>query len=67
MASFAALLKAVLTLGIVSAGFAVVVAVLNGFVPIPLADVLVNAFIESFKASIAAVLGLLAGRGTVRH
>jgi hypothetical protein len=66
MASFAAL-KAVLTLSIISAVLAVFVAVLSGFVHIPLADVLVNAFVESFKVSIAANLGLLAGKGTAKH
>jgi hypothetical protein len=59
---FSTILKTVAALAVLSALLAVAVTALNAFFPMPLAADLVHAFIESFKACIFAILGLLGGR-----
>jgi hypothetical protein len=64
---FNTILKTVAALAVLSALLAVAVATLNAFVPLALAADLVHAFIESFKASLFAILGLLGGRAASRR
>jgi hypothetical protein len=64
---FSTILKTVAALAVLSAFLAVFVTVLNAFYPMPLAADLVHAFIESFKACIFAILGLLGGRAATTY
>lgn len=67
MPEFSTILKTVAALAVLSAVFAVAVTALNAFFAMPLAADLVHAFIESFKACIFAILGLLGGRVATSH
>jgi len=59
---FSTIVKTVAALAVLSALLAVAVTTLNAFLPMPLAPDLVHSFIESFKACLFAILGLLGGR-----
>jgi hypothetical protein len=61
---FSTFLKTVGALLFVSAILSVAVATLNAFVPVPFAGELIHAFTESFKAGLAGLVGLLAGRAS---
>ena len=69
MPEFSTILKSVTALAVFSALFAVGLTILNAVLPMALAADLVHAFIESFKACLFAILGLLGGRaaGTRRR
>ena len=60
---FDRLLKIVVSLTLTCGGLAVGVAIIGAFVPMPLAGQLVSAFIDNFKVGMAAILGLIGGRG----
>jgi hypothetical protein len=65
---FSTILKTVVALAVLSALLAVAVTVVGGSNPSALAVDLVHAFIESFKACLFAVLGLLGGwAATIRR
>jgi hypothetical protein len=55
--------KIVITLTLVCGGLAVAVAIIGAFMPMPLAGQLVSAFLDNFKVGMAAILGLIEGRG----
>jgi hypothetical protein len=58
---FSTILRVAAALVGLSALLAVCVAALNAFVPVPFSGDLVHAFIESFKAGLASIIGVLAG------
>jgi hypothetical protein len=60
---FDRLLRIVVTLTILCGGLAVAVAIIGAFMPMPLAGQLVSAFLDNFKVGMAAILGLIGGRG----
>jgi hypothetical protein len=61
MPEFSTILRSVVGLVALSATFAVLIALVNAFVAMPFAGDLIHAFIESFKAGLAGLVGLLAG------
>lgn len=61
---FSTILKTVAGLVFASAILPVLVATLNAFVAVPFAGELIQAFTESFKAGLAGLVGLLAGRAS---
>jgi hypothetical protein len=60
---FDRLLKIVVTLTLACGGLAVAIAIIGAFMPIPLAGQLVSTFLDNFKVGMAAILGLIGGRG----
>jgi hypothetical protein len=58
---FRRILQTVAALVFASAVFAVGIAIINAFVPVPYSGELIHAFTESFKAGLAGMVGLLAG------
>jgi hypothetical protein len=62
MSIFSRVFLCVFWLTVMSAILAAAVGALDGFVPIPHAQTLISAFLESFKAGLVGMLGLLGGR-----
>jgi hypothetical protein len=60
---FDRILKIVVMLTLLCGGLAVAVAIVAAMMPVPLAGQLVSAFIDNFKVGMAAILGLIGGRG----
>jgi hypothetical protein len=60
---FNRILNIVFTLTLLCGGLAVVVAIVDAIVPVAMAGQLVSAFLDSFKVGMAAILGLIGGRG----
>jgi hypothetical protein len=60
---FDRILNIVVRLTLLCGGLAVVVAIVAAVMPVPLAGQLVSAFLDNFKVGMAAILGLIGGRG----
>jgi hypothetical protein len=60
---FDRILNIVVMLTLLCSGLAVAVAIVGAIMPVPLAGQLVSAFLDSFKVGMAAILGLIGGRG----
>jgi hypothetical protein len=61
---FHRILNIVATLTLFCGGLAVAVAIVGAIMLVPLAGQLVSAFLDSFKLGMAAILGLIGGRGS---
>ncbi len=61
MLKISSVLAAAVALIALSASMSVITALLNAYIRIPFAGDLIYAFMECFKAGLAALLGVLAG------
>jgi hypothetical protein len=61
--NFVVILRIVLLFTVTCGILAVVVAIVSAVIPMPLAGQLVVAFTDTFKLGVAAIVGLIGGRG----